>query len=55
MLMQHTFERLREMGLHGMAQALDAQRLQTKLKTSRSKTDWVCSSMRSGRCGRIAA
>jgi DNA replication protein DnaC len=29
MLMQHTLERLREMGLHGMAQALDAQRLQT--------------------------
>jgi DNA replication protein DnaC len=29
MLIQHTLERLREMGLHGMAQGLDAQRLQT--------------------------
>ena len=28
MLLQHTLDRLREMGLHGMAQALDTQRTQ---------------------------
>ena len=28
MLIQHTLDRLREMGLHGMAQALDTQRTQ---------------------------
>jgi DNA replication protein DnaC len=32
MLIQHTLDRLREMGLHGMAQALDAQRTQPDIQ-----------------------